>query len=133
MIDRRLRHRRAGVGAEDQRRVVVPAHQQIDRGELSRVEARVSARQIDADFADVFEVKARSMPPRLAVLRHPHERGFVLSYERRGFQRGLDVSLVAADKPMAVGSQLVLDLVLAPGVPWSVRSIDGPDAPAPVG
>ena len=40
---RRLRHRRARVGAEDQRRVVVAADQQVDRRELARIEARIAA------------------------------------------------------------------------------------------
>ena len=42
MIDARLRHRRARVGAEHERGVVVPADDQIDRRELSGIEARIA-------------------------------------------------------------------------------------------
>ena len=43
VLDRRLRHRRARVGAEDERRVAVAADQQVDGRELARVEARIAA------------------------------------------------------------------------------------------
>ena len=49
VVDGRLRHRRAGIGAQDQRGVDVAANQQVDRRELARVEARIAAAQVDAE------------------------------------------------------------------------------------
>ena len=49
VLDRRLRHRRAGIGAEDEGRVAVAADQQVDRRELAGVEARIAAAQVDAE------------------------------------------------------------------------------------
>ena len=49
VLDRRLRHRRARIGAEHERRVVVAAHQHVDRRELSGIEAGIAAAQIDAE------------------------------------------------------------------------------------
>src|SRR5688500_5518160 len=49
VIDRRLRHGGAGVGAEDQRRVVVAADQQVDGRELPGIEHRKTARQADPE------------------------------------------------------------------------------------
>ncbi len=42
VVDARLRHRRPGIGAQDQRGIDVAADQQVDRRELARVEARVA-------------------------------------------------------------------------------------------
>ena len=49
VIDRRLRHRRAGIGAEDERRVAVAADQHIDRRKFARVEPRIAAVEGDAE------------------------------------------------------------------------------------
>jgi glycogen debranching enzyme len=74
---------------------------------------------LDADFADVFEVKAESTTARLAVERVPQPRSLRLSYTRQGFQRGLHVSFEASTgAPSFVGAQAVFDLVLEPGRPW---------------
>jgi glycogen debranching enzyme len=74
---------------------------------------------VDADFADVFEVKAQSTPARLAVERAPHANGLRLRYERQGFRRGLHVAFSSnTGQPSFVGPQVVFDLVLEPGAPW---------------
>jgi len=71
--------------------------------------------QLDADFADIFEVKQRAVPPRLAVRRIPDRRGLSLVYDRGGFRRGLHVTLTGPDNaPEFVGSQIVFDLSLRP-------------------
>lgn len=75
--------------------------------------------QLDADFADVFQVKDRSTPPRLRVQRIPGKRDLNLTYERRGFRRGLHVRFDVATKPVFVGAQVVFDIVLEPQRPWS--------------
>ena len=46
MVDPGLGHRRPGVGAEDERCVVVAADQQIHGRELAGIEARIAARQV---------------------------------------------------------------------------------------
>ncbi|MGH2921619.1 MAG: amylo-alpha-1,6-glucosidase [Gaiellaceae bacterium] len=72
--------------------------------------------QLDADFADIFEVKARSVPPRLAVQRIPDRGALRLLYDRGGFRRGLHVTLAGAGSALGfVGSQIVFDLLLRQG------------------
>ena len=89
------------------------------------------ALQIDADFADVFQVKSRSTPPRLAVQRVARDAGISFLYERQGFRRGLHVRLHASSgSPLFVGTQAVFDIVLEPGRAWSccvdaVPDVDG--------
>jgi len=76
--------------------------------------------QIDADFADLFEVKARTMRPRLNAQRFATEEGLTLLYQRRGFERGLRVLLQPRLPISHVGTHLVLDLVLEPGQPFNI-------------
>ncbi|HSB86958.1 MAG TPA: glycogen debranching N-terminal domain-containing protein [Ilumatobacteraceae bacterium] len=77
--------------------------------------------QIDADFADIFEVKAQRLPPRLAVRRDPTPSGVVLEHRRRGFRRALDVLISASEgEPVVVGSRVAFDIELAPGQSWNV-------------
>jgi glycogen debranching enzyme len=72
--------------------------------------------QLDADFADIFEVKERAVPPRLAVQRIPDRGALRLVYDRRGFRRGLHVTLAGPNSgPAFVGSQIVFDLLLRQG------------------
>ena len=72
--------------------------------------------QLDADFADIFEVKGRAVPPRLGVQRIPDRGALRLVYDRGGFRRGLHVSLTGPDRdPDFVGSQIVFDLALRQG------------------
>jgi glycogen debranching enzyme len=86
---------------------------------------------VDSDFADLFEVKDRSIAPRLNVQRVMHERGLSFVYERGPFRRALHVGLSEQSMPMTVvGSQLVFDLALEPQQTWSccfdaVPELDG--------
>lgn len=86
---------------------------------------------LDADFADIFEVKSRSLPPRLGIRRQTTEDGVMLSYERDGFQRGLRLTFTpSSGTPIVVGALVLFDLDLRPGEEWSctldaVPSIDG--------
>jgi hypothetical protein len=41
--------------------------------------------QRDADFGDIFEVKAKALPPRLGIRRVLGPRDLTLVYERDGF------------------------------------------------
>src|SRR5262249_12844223 len=78
--------------------------------------------QLDADFADIFEVKAQSLPSRLAIGRAASGDGLSLRYERGGFQRGLQVRLRPPGRsPTFVGSFVAFDLDLAPGAAWECR------------
>lgn len=75
--------------------------------------------QVDADFADLFQVKDQSTAPRLSVQRTPGKRELVLRYERRGFSRGLHVRFDVATGPLFVGAQVVFDVLLEPQQPWT--------------
>jgi glycogen debranching enzyme len=89
------------------------------------------ALQLDADFADIFEVKDRSTSARLSVQRVVHGHAVTLAYERHGFRRGLHVALVpSAGRVTFVGAQIVLDVMLEPRIPWrccvdAVPELDG--------
>jgi glycogen debranching enzyme len=88
------------------------------------------ALQLDTDFADLFQVKDRSLPPRLSVQRVPRTDSLSFLYERRGFRRGLHVSFASTVRPTFVGTQAVFDLVLEPRAPWrccveAVPEVDG--------
>jgi hypothetical protein len=78
--------------------------------------------QLDADFADIFEVRARSLPPRLGIRRIPGPRTLRLAYAREGFRRGLCVRFEApGPPPVFVGAQVVFELALCPGESWCCR------------
>jgi glycogen debranching enzyme len=75
--------------------------------------------QLDADFADVFEVREQEhVPPRLAIERIPRRDGLTLAYERGDFRRGLHVTIRGPTSPEVVGSLLVFDLVLGRDDEW---------------
>jgi hypothetical protein len=75
---------------------------------------------IDTDFADLFEVKEGSTPPRLGSHRIAEEGRVTLAYDRSDFHRALEIQFQASDgKPHAVGSQVVFDVVLTPHDPWN--------------
>jgi glycogen debranching enzyme len=75
--------------------------------------------QLDADFADLFQVKDGSTPPRLSVQRVRRDSAISFVYERRGFRRGLHLTFSASSgSPAFVGSQAIFDLVLEPKEPW---------------
>jgi glycogen debranching enzyme len=87
--------------------------------------------QIDADFSDIFEVKAQSLPPRLGVQRVPHASGITYTYERAGFRRALRVSFTTEQvRPLFAGPIAMFELHLEPGAEWyccleAVPIIDG--------
>ncbi len=71
---------------------------------------------IDADFADLFEVKDGQLPPRLGVSRRPTEDGLLLEYRRRDFRRALRVTTTSSgEMPLVVGSHLLFELELDHG------------------
>ncbi len=86
---------------------------------------------VDADFADVFQVKDRTLPPRLGVQRLVGPTGLTLRYERRGFRRGLDVRWNAqAGARTEIGVPVTFDVMLEPGGSWrccveAVPELDG--------
>jgi glycogen debranching enzyme len=89
--------------------------------------------QLDADFADIFEVKSRSMPPRMTLLRTARPGQVVLGHTARdGFQRALHVRLhCSGDEPASfAGSRITMGVRLAHGEKWTccveaVPEIDG--------
>src|SRR5438876_915615 len=75
--------------------------------------------QLDADFADIFEVKSQSLPPRMSIRRAAQQKGVALSYEKAGFRRGLQISLApSSGQPVFVGTRIVFELPLDPGAEW---------------
>lgn len=74
--------------------------------------------QLDADFADLFEVKSGSIPARLRAVRVVHGDGLRLWYERAGFRRGLQVRFDAKQGPVVAGSRLIFELALRHGEQW---------------
>lgn len=82
------------------------------------IKARLTI-QLDADFADIFEVKEQSIPSRLTVLRDLNLCGGSLVYERDGFRRALHlICAPACSEPVYVGSQIIFDLDLSHGQEW---------------
>jgi glycogen debranching enzyme len=87
--------------------------------------------QLDADFADLFEVKDRSTPPRLGVQHIPRPDGVCFSYRRRDFQRALHVTVKPSTGRMTIaGSRLVFDIVLRAHQAWhccvhAIPELDG--------
>jgi glycogen debranching enzyme len=91
--------------------------------------------QIDADFADIFEVKRQQLPPRVGINRTPTASGMLLEFRRGDFRRALQVSTSATDSgPVVVGSRLTFEIELTRTSTWSccieaAAEIDG----SPVG
>ena len=89
--------------------------------------------QLDADFADILEVKSRSMPPRMALLRIVGPDSLELAHAApRGFRRALHVRLdcIGGEPPAFAGSRVSLVMRLAHGEKWTccvdaVPEIDG--------
>ncbi|HEU5382526.1 MAG TPA: glycogen debranching N-terminal domain-containing protein [Ktedonobacteraceae bacterium] len=76
--------------------------------------------QLDADFADLFEVKSQSLPPRVNVRRATQQNYVALSYEKEGFRRGLQINLTPAfGQPVFVGTRIVFELLLDHGAEWT--------------
>lgn len=100
------------------RRVRGAMHECVELCAYGTSDARVRFELLaDADFADLFEVHAHTIPPRLDVRREARPDGVVLRYERPGFRRALHLCF-AGGTPSVVGSRLVFDLHLRPGEPW---------------
>ncbi len=87
-----------------------------------KIETRLIV-QLDSDFADIFEVKDRRLPPRLDVVRTSDGEHVTLRYDRAGFRRALHVKLSTSDpaqrSPEFVGSQIIFDLALNHAEEWT--------------
>lgn len=76
--------------------------------------------QLDADFADIFEVKANSIPPRMVLLRILEKDAIIFSHESKRFKRALHVHLHCSDggAPSFTASRIGFDLALQHGQQW---------------
>lgn len=75
---------------------------------------------IDADFADIFEVKEGAFSTRLNVQRTASDGGVQLLYERRGFRRGVELRFESSSgAPRIMGTLVVFDLELGPHTEWT--------------
>ena len=76
--------------------------------------------QLDADFADIFQVKQQNLPPRLNVLRIAGLNTLTLLYDRAGFRRGLRVRFdPSGGKAFHIGTQTIFELDLLPNSEWT--------------
>jgi glycogen debranching enzyme len=85
---------------------------------------------LDADFADIFEVKQQHLPPRVDVRRTVSDHGLVLEFRRGTFSRALHVSIGSTTRPLVVGSRLVFEVELDHAATWrccidAVPHVDG--------
>jgi glycogen debranching enzyme len=87
-----------------------------------RIQTRLMV-QLDSDFADIFEVKDRRLPPRLDVVRTAAGQRLTLRYERGGFRRATHVHFSTSGpvqrSPEFVGSQIIFDVVLDHAEEWT--------------
>ena len=88
-----------------------------------QIETRLTV-QLDSDFADVFEVKDRRLPPRLDVVRTSEGEQLTLRYERAGFGRALHVTFSTSDPAQGrslefIGSQIIFDIALGQAEEWT--------------
>jgi glycogen debranching enzyme len=74
--------------------------------------------QLDTDFADIFEVKAQSIPPRPRVGRVARDARIILKYERGRFRRRCHICLKSGTAPEFAGTLVVFDLILDHGAEW---------------
>jgi glycogen debranching enzyme len=80
---------------------------------------------VDADFADLFEVKNRAVTQR-EVTWHEDGTSLVLEYDRKAFHRSVTIT---ADRPAAISRHgFTFQLELAPGETWAVAMRVIPDA-----
>ncbi len=76
--------------------------------------------RLDADFADIFQVKEQSIPPRLTILRAAAPQSLLLAYEHGAFRRGLDIHWrCSSGRPVSAGSMLVFELALPARGRWN--------------
>ncbi|MGE5522389.1 MAG: glycogen debranching N-terminal domain-containing protein [Rhodospirillaceae bacterium] len=75
--------------------------------------------QLDADFADLFEVKSGSISARLRTLKIDNDEKMTLTYERSGFQRGL-IMRIRCDRctRTVTGSRVTFSLSLQHAECW---------------
>jgi glycogen debranching enzyme len=84
--------------------------------------------EVDADFADLFEVKEGVVATREIAFHHD-DRSFVLAYEREGFQRSI---VIAASRAATITRQgFEYTLRLAPGEQWSTTFTATPHSAQP--
>ena len=87
-----------------------------------KIETRLVV-QLDSDFADIFEVKDRRLPPRLDVVRTSEGERLTLRYERAGFCRALHVKFSTSDGAQRsiefVGSQIIFEIALDHAEEWT--------------
>lgn len=84
--------------------------------------------EVDADFADLFEVKEGVVAAREVAFHHD-DRTLVLSYERDGFQRSI---AIAASRAASITRQgFAYALRLAPGEQWSTTFTATPHSAQP--
>jgi glycogen debranching enzyme len=84
--------------------------------------------EVDADFADLFEVKDGAVAEREVSCRHS-DRTLTLLYERAGFRRSVTIS---ASSPATVTREgFAYKLRLAPGERWSTTFTVTPQAAQP--
>jgi glycogen debranching enzyme len=84
--------------------------------------------ELDADFADLFEVKDGAVEAREVTCRRD-DRTLTLSYERDGFQRSVAIS---SSVPASVTREgFAYSLMLAPGEQWSTTLTITPSAAQP--
>lgn len=75
--------------------------------------------ELDADFADIFQVQSQSIPPRLKVHRITHRTSEIIAYEHRGFRRAIQISFdTTGSPPVFIGTRVVFELDLKPGEEW---------------
>jgi glycogen debranching enzyme len=74
--------------------------------------------QIDADFADIFEVKSQRLPPRIGVRRTPTPTGMLLEWRRGDFHRALRVTFDTDVRPVITGPRVTFDLTLPHDGTW---------------
>jgi glycogen debranching enzyme len=86
------------------------------------------ALEVDADFADLFEVKDGVVAERKVTCRHDDEV-LTLIYERSGFQRS--VTIAASRKATVTREGFAYALRLAPGERWSTTFTVTPHAAQP--
>jgi glycogen debranching enzyme len=84
--------------------------------------------EVDADFADLFEVKDGAVPERQLSFHHD-DQAFTLSYARGAFHRAVTIT---SSRPAAITRQgLAYTLDLTPGEQWTVTFTVIPHAEQP--
>jgi len=114
----------------------------VGNGMLEEIEVRNLGREmagisldlvVEADFADLFEVKESRVRPREGIAHSVVDGGWRAVYRRGGGSRG--VTVTAAGAPVVRADGLGWQVVVPPGGAWGtsvqvVPSIDGVEVPA---